>query len=203
MPRDEWRAPSNVIALISLIVALISIIISFRGCIVADKSLTYVENSYNAERMLVLHAKIVNHGLQVSPIDSEMCLQTISAYFPSALDSNVYSLRSSRFEVPLLLLEYGINDVTERTIPKKPGFILLSDVGGVPVVIRSHYAAKGDAFDDLSLYVLPMLITVPDVGLPRVEFTGFTFIGHLAETTDARTFIDRLWISSMVKNDGT
>jgi len=73
-----------------------------------------------------------------------------------------------------------VGKYSAKRMPPKPGYVSVS-TGDIPIFIKSSYAAKGEAYDDVSLYLLHGTITIsgdPDAW-PIIQFSGLSFVRRL------------------------
>lgn len=96
------------------------------------------------------------HTIVVEPTDQTQRLLDCEVYFPSSVLSGAVAIRNGSF------MSIGaIKAMIERNVVKEKGYVRVADAQ-LPIIIKCYYAAKGEAWTDISLYFLKLTAFVWD-----------------------------------------
>ena len=89
----------------------------------------------------------------------------------------------------------ALQRIVEKLIGRKPGTFKIALDANLPLVIKSLYTAKGEAFENRSIYRIMYSFSIDgdNAEPPKIEFKGLVFVQHLEPSIDARAYLDQLW----------
>lgn len=204
--RIAWKAiagklGTDWLGIFASIVSLASLAVSARSCSVSQEAAREAHLQFNQDRQLVLTGVFDGEGREdcgewaVKPIADGFQYQQGRAFLPpSIFKEPVYIEPSGRVRFMRGACQALKRYAAKRMTPKRFGFIAVAE-RDLPIILRSSYAVKGDAYDDEALYILHGIISVPHDGLEgvRVELNGLSFVQRRApQDTIDLTVLDKL-----------
>lgn len=182
-PLSGYLQPSNLIAAASALLAVVALAVSVRGCQLAQDANLQSQRQYREERSLILQGDFAENGQSVKllPVGDATTFLEAKVYFPSEITKHVSTVRPLDKTLNLATALSGVQDVAQKRIPSKPGFVRMSTDGKMPVLIDAYYASRGEAYQDKSIYLLGVEVVVfEEPSTPAaVKFTGLTFLRRL------------------------
>ncbi len=192
-----WRTPEALIAAFSLVVSVASFIIAFRSCGIAERGLQLSSQDFFSQRTVVYRGKLNDKKDEIflTPIDPAIQLQRASVYFPPQLSNHRWDVLPPDFGLPLVVLENELANTIDKVVPKETGFVKVLTESSVPCVIESSYVAKGQSYEERSLYEVVYLAVVSDEPYkrPSIEFKGISFLQRLPTNTRSQKYVEKLW----------
>lgn len=136
-----------------------------------------------------------NDEIVISPTDPNIRLQRASVYFPPQLTDSTWDVTPPKFSVALVVLRYELETLFEKSVPREVGFLKFVPEFGVPLIIDSVYTAKGQVFEDRSLYLLTSFVTVfeEDSKRPTIQFQGLRFLERIGRDKTPHETLRGLW----------
>lgn len=178
------KVQADPVAGLALVVAAVSLIVSARSCAVSQSAFKDDQNQFRQERQLVLKGEFGEAALdcstiKVKPISDGFQFQRGEVYLPPKIYNEPIEIDADG--------ELGIAGAPCNAIgaygaarmKPKPNFVMASS-GEIPIYIKSSYAAKGEAYDDVALYLLHGTVSVQHGDAnPRINFSGLAFVQRL------------------------
>jgi hypothetical protein len=137
--------------------------------------------------------------MKVSPISQEFKFETGTAFFaPKMLDEPVPIANDGNLGLMGLICA-RFQEFTKTKIKPEKGSVKIGQ-GAIPLIIKSLYAVKGEAYTDVSLYLLDTVIVVPEEEFKPVSisFAGLSFVERLSPFAP----IDTKRLDSFVEDQG-
>jgi len=198
---SAWRDPSNFVAAVAGMLSLISLLVSFRSCVVADRSLELSRAEFRSQRSIILGGTVSSDGdsLEVKSLDPAIVLQQGSAMFPTEIDKQDWPILPPEHRLYAVVLRSALERVVEEKIGREKGMASVALDANVPLVITSLFTAKGEAFEDRSLYriVYSFVIDGDSFKPPQIEFKGLIYVQRLGAGDDSRQVLDQLWLQAI------
>lgn len=195
-PKDSWSTPSNRIALGALILSFVAIFVSFRSCSIADKSLEISKAEFNSQRALVLGGTTTadETAIELKPSDSSISLLEAHARFPDKFGKGEWQISPPDHLLHVLMLRTSLQQILEQKVRPTRGNVAVSNNGNVPLVITSQYTAKGESFEDKSLYRIPFSFVLGKKVTPaKITFNGLIFMSHLPQESNPAETVNSIW----------
>lgn len=197
----SWHEPSNIVAAFAGLLSLISLLVSIRGCVVADQSLELARAEFRSQRTIILGGVVASDGdsIQLKALDSAVSLQQARALFPTAISKQEWPILPPDHKLHVVVLRIALQEAVEKRIGREPGNASVSLDANVPLIVTSLYAAKGEAFEDRSLYriVYSFVINGDTIDPPKIEFQGLIYVQRLDSGADSISLLDQLWQQSI------
>lgn len=202
--QSPWRDPSNIIATIAALLALSSLAVSIRSCIVSDRTLEIARLEWASQRTMLLGATVTTDGtaLELHSLDPSMILQQGKAIFPAEVDDQEWPILPPDHRLYVVMLRAGLQRVLEEKVGREPGKASVSIDANVPVVISSLFSAKGQLYEDTSLYriVFSFVIDGDSSAPPTVDFKGLIHLEHMESDRELRKGLDQFWSATQWPN---
>lgn len=174
--KSGWHDPSNLIAGIAGLVSLVSLTISVRSCVVSDRSLDLARVEFRSQRSLILSGSVAADGnsIELKAQDPAIALQEARAVFPKALNGQEWFVQPPEHRLHLLVLRSDLQNAVEQRVRREPGKLSVAVDANVPVIVTSLFTAKGESFEDRSLYriMYSFVVNGDNKALPLIDSRG-------------------------------
>lgn len=187
----------SVIPVLAIIVSILAVFISIRGCLISQEALKISQDDFNAERSIVLQGITArnNEVMQLLPVDSGMKLQVAAVHLPAQIDTTIRRITPPDHIFHIIMLKHYLAENLDSLVQRREGYITVIDNTSIPIVIESHYIAKGEGFSDLSLYQLSYTALISDnkYESPEITIEGLIFNQRLSMDVDPNLYLTSMW----------
>jgi len=178
----EWLESKIKNPVYALIGSVVAFVISIIGLVFAYQSYELSSLQFKQERLLILKGIFDDKGQRMHVVSAADHVHFLrgEAYFPHAIHKAPVPIDSSGMFWHMGAVVPEIETFIGKKIKPKEGYIQLSD-SYIPIIINSYYATKGEAYTDMSLYMLGIRMQLSDeeYSTPKITLTSLSFINHL------------------------
>lgn len=166
--------------IVPILISLMAFGVSVRSCSVSEKIQKQSISEYQQERLLILTAGAFEEkkfSIKVKPIDNSKVLLEGDVHFPKAIYQSEVPINADGNFLHMGSVEYDLKQFLTKEIPPKKGYTQVSS-SKFPIIIRSYYAVKGQAYTDISLYMLTMTVVISENEYidPEINLEGLIFV---------------------------
>ena len=203
----SWLSSTTIFSVISIFFSLVAITISMKSCSISERALNLTRQDFDASRTVVYKSTLnaSNDELFLTSVDQNIQLQCAAIYYPPQLDSTVWNISPPDFGLSLVVLRNEIGFFLDENVIREMGYYKVIDQTSIPIIIGSSYVAKGQAYQDVSLYQFVYIAVVSDNKFepPSVTFKGLIFRERLSVNTNPQNFLSELWnAAELSSNNG-
>ncbi len=159
--------------------SIIAVVISIIGLVFAYQAYELSVLQYKQERLLILKGVFGGKGksFSVASVTDQAHFLRGEAYFPPSVHNAPAPIDSSGMVWHMGSVVNELEEFIGEKVKSKEGFVQISN-GDIPIVIKSYYAIKGEAYTDTSLYMLGMQVQIgeKEYSAPEVSLNSLNFI---------------------------
>jgi len=183
---------------ITVALSLIALGVSVRSCQVSDKAVLVAESQAIEEKLTNFigtysEEKKILHFQATNP---NATLQRLKVYYPSIISEHEWDVEQPDFNLHVTLLSLRLQELVKAKFPWREGYSQVVDNSSVPIVVESHYLAKGGALSEKALYVIEYeaFVSVEKALEPSVDIKGLSFLERLPWSVEPSRYLDQLWV---------
>ncbi len=184
--RKQWK--KEPIAILALFSAILAFGVSVRSCAISEDSLKQSQVQFKQERSLILVATFNSEhpehlAVNLSPLESSFRLLRGEAFIPRRIYKDIIPVDGFGKFIHMGSVSAALVNFFAKAIPGEKDIAKIVETN-LPVILRSYYVTKGEAYTDVSLYMLSMQVFVIEDKRPSITLTNFTFIQRLTGVTE-------------------
>ncbi|MBT1512562.1 hypothetical protein KIP88_18830 [Bradyrhizobium sp. SRL28] len=197
---------ANKIAAAALVVSIAAFGVSIRSCAISEEAQVQSRTQFKQERQLILTATFQKNDkedctstIKVTPIGSDFKFQAGYAVLPPSMFKEPIPIANDGTFLRMGDICFRLQAFVKSQVKPEKGAIKVGE-GAIPLIIKSSYAVRGMAYDDVSLYVLDTMIMVREEESDPVwiSFKGLSF----AERMSPFATVDRNLLDSLMNSRG-
>jgi hypothetical protein len=93
------------------------------------------------------------------------------------------------------MLRSDLQKAVEQRVRREPGKLSVAVDANVPVVVTSLFTAKGESFEDRSLYriMYSFVLNGDNKAPPLIDFKGFIYVQRLDPGAEPASILTDIW----------
>ena len=187
----------------SAIISLAAAALAVMGYVNAEHALAISQQEFLDSRLAIYDGQVnaANDEILIRPVDPAVRMLQGQLRLPSSLDDTTWTIGPPAFGFPLVMTRFHLVSLLDTVVTRNAGYIMYMPDTSVPVVIRSSYTVKGQAYSECSLYELTFaaLFFEAKTRPPEVTFNGLTFRERIPIGTDPMKVLDQTWAGRLPK----
>ncbi|MBE8717193.1 hypothetical protein [Cellvibrio polysaccharolyticus] len=181
--------------------SMIAVAMSILSLVFAHQAHQLSVLEFKQERYLILKGTFKDEGksVYVASASNESYFLKGEVFFPPLIHEYSAPIDSSGKFWHMGSVMHELQELTLKHVQPESGVVKFSN-GDIPIIIKSYYASKGEAYTDVSLYMLGMEVFIEDkeYSRPRITLNSLSFVQRL----DPNIPINQAQLNDFVNNKG-
>lgn len=189
------KLKDNIQKNLPLYISIFALLVSFMSMNNSREANKIAKEAQRDELTVILNARFSSDSTRfvLSPLTKNIALTSISAYYPPQIDSTVWLIYPTDWELPIISLKWKIENLVKTLYPiREDSMIAVIDGNSIPIILNIQYVTGNKTIQTQTLYSINYRAYFFDSN-PTIDILGMVPIGHFQSEYDPKKYLSNLW----------